>query len=67
DDLICIDIKKRKLDIIGWKSQKKTEAEVKTELMKRADEWAPRTIKNAGILGLYGKMAGHTKEGASML
>lgn len=69
-DLILIDIPGRKLDIIGWQGQKKTEAEIEGELRQRMAKWQPPKTKtvgdSGGILEIFRKIAGKTVEGASM-
>ncbi len=69
-DLILIDIPRRKLDLIGWRGQKKTAAEIEREMRQRMEKWQPAKTKAeeeaGGILEIFRKMAGKTAEGASI-
>ena len=66
-DLISIDIHKQTLDVVGFEGTRKNPEEVNRGLNERADSWNGFKKKKKGVLGLYTRMAGPTKDGASML
>lgn len=64
-DLIEIDVKERKLNIIGVNGVHKTPAEIDEILKKRRKNWKPRTPKyNKGVMGLFTRHAVSPMKGA---
>ena len=64
-DLIEIDVKERKLNIIGVNGVKKTPEEIDEILKKRRKNWKPRTPKyNKGVMGLFTRHAVSPMKGA---
>ncbi|SHJ85201.1 dihydroxy-acid dehydratase [Dethiosulfatibacter aminovorans DSM 17477] len=65
-DIIKIDIPGRKLEITGFGDKKMTDDEVRELLDERRRNIKIKEIKHEGVLGLFTRNAGNTKEGASM-
>ena len=64
-DLIEIDVKERKLNIIGVNGVNKTPEEIDEILKKRRKNWKPRTPKyNKGVMGLFTRHAVSPMKGA---
>ena len=64
-DLIEIDVKERKLNIIGVNGVHKTPEEIDEILKKRRKNWKPRTPKyNKGVMGLFTRHAVSPMKGA---
>lgn len=64
-DLIEIDIKERKLNIIGVNGEKKSPEEIKDILAKRKENWKPKEIKyKRGALRLFSEHAVSPMKGA---
>lgn len=64
-DLIGIDVKERKLNIIGVNGVHKTPEEIDEILKKRRKNWKPRTPKyNNGVMGLFTRHAVSPMKGA---
>lgn len=64
DDLIEIDVMKRKLSIVGIKGEKKSEEEVAAELEKRRKNWKPRERKyKKGVLRMFSEHAASPMKG----
>lgn len=64
-DLIEIDVKERKLNIIGVNGVNKTPEEIDEILKKRRKNWKPRTPKyNKGVMGLLTRHAVSPMKGA---
>lgn len=64
-DLIEIDVKERKLNIIGVNGVHKTPEEIDGILKKRRKNWKPRTPKyNKGVMGLFTRHAVSPMKGA---
>ncbi|MEN8244070.1 MAG: dihydroxy-acid dehydratase [Thermodesulfobacteriota bacterium] len=66
-DLICIDIHRQSLDLVGVDGVKKKPDEVEPILRQRAGQWKGFEKERRGVLGLFTRMAGNTWKGASML
>ncbi len=65
EDLIEIDIKERKLNIIGVNGEKKSPEEIKDILSKRKENWKPKEIKyKRGALRLFSEHAVSPMKGA---
>lgn len=66
-DLIELDIKKRVLQIIGIHGEKKTPAEVDTELARRRAAWIPKEQKyKTGVLKIFSEHAVSPMQGGYM-
>ena len=64
-DLIEIDVKERKLNIIGVNGVHKTPEEIDEILKERRKNWKPRTSKyNKGVMGLFTRHAVSPMKGA---
>ena len=64
-DLIEIDVKERKLNIIGVNGVHKTPEEIDEILKERRKNWKPRTPKyNKGVMGLFTRHAVSPMKGA---
>lgn len=64
-DLIEIDVKERKLNIIGVNGVRKTPEEIDEILKERRKNWKPRTPKyNKGVMGLFTRHAVSPMKGA---
>lgn len=64
-DLIEIDVKERKLNIIGVNGVHKTPEEIDEILKERRKNWKPRTPKyNKGVMGLFTRYAVSPMKGA---
>ena len=66
DDLISIDIPNRAIEIIGNRGERMDPAKINLLLKKRMKAWERPPNVKTGVLGLFGKTAGPTSEGASM-
>jgi dihydroxy-acid dehydratase len=66
-DLISIDIRGQTLDIVGFDNQRQDPAAIERKLEERRANWKGFDKKPGGVLGLFTKMAGDTRDGASML
>ncbi len=66
-DLIHIDVKNRRLNIIGINGQTKTNEEIGVILTNRLKRLPEFKNKRSGVLGLFTKTAGNTWEGGSVL
>lgn len=65
-DMINIDIPNRSLNIVGYNKVVKSEEEIKVILEQRYKKWKRPDKQRKGILGVYTKNAGPTKQGASI-
>jgi dihydroxy-acid dehydratase len=64
-DLIEIDVFGRKLDIVGFGGERKTEEEVEAELGRRRASWKPKQRKyRSGVLRLFSELAASPMKGA---
>lgn len=64
-DLIEIDVKARKLNIIGIRGERKTPEEVDAVLKERRGRWKPREPKyKSGVLRLFSEHAASPMKGA---
>ena len=64
-DLIEIDVKARKLNIIGIRGEQKTPEEVEALLTERRMRWKPREPKyKSGVLRLFSEHAASPMKGA---
>jgi dihydroxy-acid dehydratase len=65
DDIICIDIPKRSLNLVGVKNRRLTSAEMKALLSDRQKRWAPPVLHHpAGVLKRYAARAASAMKGA---
>lgn len=68
NDLICLDIKNRSLNIIGINGQQLPAEEINGILRQRRAKWTPRPNRySSGVLSLYAKHAVSPMKGAYML
>ncbi len=64
-DLIYLDIKKRILDIVGIKGERKTPDEISAILKERKKSWQPKPVKyKRGVLRLFSDLAASPMKGA---
>ncbi len=64
-DLIYLDIKKRILDIVGIKGERKTPDEISAILKERKKSWQPNPVKyKGGLLRLFSDLAASPMKGA---
>jgi dihydroxy-acid dehydratase len=67
NDLIEINIPQRRLDIVGVKGERVSEAEVSTIMEARRRQWVPPPRRHStGILSLYEQVARTASEGAAI-
>ena len=67
DDLILIDVKTRKLEIVGVKGEEKTPEEMEIILAERKAKWTPKEPKyKDGVLALFTKLADSPMSGGKM-
>lgn len=67
DDLICLDIPRRRLDIVGVRGQRRSPEEMEAILRERRARWSPRPPKYAsGVLRLFSENAASPMQGGSM-
>ncbi|RDU22043.1 dihydroxy-acid dehydratase [Anaerosacchariphilus polymeriproducens] len=66
-DLIHIDIKERRLDIVGIKGETKTKDEIEAILDERRKRWEPRPLKySSGVLKIFSEHAVSPMKGGYM-
>jgi dihydroxy-acid dehydratase len=64
DDLICIDIPNRTLDIVGTKGERKTKEEIEIIIAQRKATYIPKVVKTKGAMRLFQKLAVDATAGA---
>ena len=64
-DLIYLDVKERRLDIVGVRGERKTPEEIARVLRERRKAWRPKPAKyRTGVLRLFSEWAASPMEGA---
>ncbi len=68
NDLIELNVPERRLSIVGFDGQPRSESEVNELLAERRGRWSPRPSRHSrGILSLYEQVASGASHGASLL
>ncbi|MFK7694380.1 dihydroxy-acid dehydratase [Paenibacillus sp. HJGM_3] len=65
-DTVRIDIPTRRLDVVGTGGEARSEAEIAAILAERRSRWSPPSIRHAGALGQYTRLAKPALLGGSM-
>ena len=64
-DLIYLNVRERKLEIVGIRGERKTPEEVAAVLAERRKAWKPKPPKyTRGVLGLFTRLAASPMKGA---